>query len=63
MRTGELYDDVDAGLVAHAIVGSIQQALVFGKPRMSRRALVDGISRFCSRAVVAGAALSAGGMR
>lgn len=53
MREGELRRDYDPTVIAHAIVGLLQQGLRFGgHGRVSREALLANLVRFCSRALV-----------
>jgi AcrR family transcriptional regulator len=59
MERGEFRADYDALLVSHAIVGLIQQALQHGSQRSLDRDLVlDQVTRFCARALVAPATRS-----
>jgi AcrR family transcriptional regulator len=54
MERGEFVSDYDALLVGHAIVGLIQQALVYGSQHdLDRDVVLDQITRFCGRALVA----------
>jgi AcrR family transcriptional regulator len=54
MRRRELRRDYDPVVVAHAIVGLVQQGLRFGaQARISREALLGNLVRFCARALVA----------
>ncbi len=53
-QRGELRDDYDAHVIAHGIVGMIQAACVHGARRgAERRALLENLTRFCARALVA----------
>ncbi len=55
VERGEVHGDCDPLLVAHALVGLIQHALVHASQRaLPREAVVDQITRLCARAVVAG---------
>lgn len=50
---GHLRSDFDSNLIAHAIVGMIHQALVYGSStEMNRGALVDQITHFCELALM-----------
>lgn len=54
MERGEFRADYDPALVSHAIVGLIQQALQFGSQHeIDRDVVLDQITRFCGRALVA----------
>lgn len=54
MRRRELRRDYDPSVVAHGIVGLVQQGLRFGaNARISRAALLENLVRFCARALVA----------
>jgi len=53
MVRGELHRDYDPDVLAHGITGLVREALGRGVQRgMERDALVDEITRFCSRALV-----------
>ena len=53
MREGQLRSDFDPGLIAHAIVGFIHQALVYGGMHSANRDdLIDQVTRFCELALV-----------
>ena len=53
MKAGQLRRDFDAGLIAHAIVGLIHQALVYtGSHAVDRDDLVEQVTRFCDLALV-----------
>ena len=53
MLRGELRRDYDPVMIAHAIVGLVQQGLRFGAHGGSdRRALLENLVRFCARALV-----------
>ena len=53
MLRGELRGDYDPVLIAHGIVGLVQQGLRFGvHGGVERRALLDNLVRFCARALV-----------
>jgi AcrR family transcriptional regulator len=53
MLRGELRRDYDAALIAHGIVGLVQQGLRFGAHGgAERRALLENLVRFCARALV-----------
>ena len=54
MRAGELRRDYDPTVIAHAIVGLMQQGLRFGAHgRVSRETLLDNLVSFCAHALVA----------
>jgi AcrR family transcriptional regulator len=54
MRRGELRGDYDALVIAYGVVGFIQQAFVHGSTRgVERGDLIDHVTRFCGRALVA----------
>jgi AcrR family transcriptional regulator len=55
MRRGALASDYDAEIVAHGIVGMIHAASVHGTAarRPSRDELIENLTRFCSRALLA----------
>ncbi|MFI5317538.1 MAG: TetR/AcrR family transcriptional regulator [Myxococcota bacterium] len=54
MRRRELRRDYDPAVVAHGIVGLLQQGLRFGATaRVSREDLLANLVRFCARALVA----------
>jgi AcrR family transcriptional regulator len=54
MEKGEIRDDYDTHVIAHGIVGMIQAASVHGSGRgADRRALIENLTRFCGRALVA----------
>ena len=53
MREGRLRDGFDPHLIAHAIVGLVHQALVYGgQHKMNRDLLVEQITQFCDFALV-----------
>lgn len=53
IQAGELRSDFDPNLIAHAIVGFIHQALVYGATAsVDRENLVDQVTRFCDLALV-----------
>ena len=53
MLRGELRRDYDPVLIAHGIVGLVQQGLRFGSHGgVERRALLENLVRFCARALV-----------
>jgi hypothetical protein len=53
MQRGELRRDYDPSLIAHGIVGLLQQGLRFGSHGgVERRALLENLVRFCARALV-----------
>ena len=53
-KDGQLRDDFDPDLIAHAIVGLIHQALVYGgSASIARDSLIDQVTRFCELALVA----------
>jgi len=55
MARGELRCDYDPDVLAHGITGLVREALGRGVQRgVERAALVDEITRFCSRALVRG---------
>ena len=55
MTEGQLRSDFDPDLIAHAIVGLIHQALVYGgNTSVDRDDLVEQITRFCDLALVPG---------
>jgi AcrR family transcriptional regulator len=55
MQAGELSADYDPHVIAHGIVGMIQAACAYGARRdLSRRALLDNLTRFCARALAVG---------
>ena len=62
MRRGEIAADYDAEIVAHGIVGMIHAACVHGAAatRPPRALLLQNLTRFCSRALLASGARSAG---
>ena len=50
--SGELVDDFDTDLIAHGIVGLVQQVLVHGDQReLDRRVQLENLTRFCARAL------------
>ena len=54
VERGELRADCDPLLVAHALVGLIQQGLIHGSHRgLPRATVLDQITRLCARALVA----------
>lgn len=56
MRAGEFLGDYDPRLVSYAMVGLIQQALSHGTQLgLERDAVLDQVTRFCARALVAAA--------
>ncbi len=53
MLRGELRRDYDPALIAHGIVGLVQQGLRFGSHGgVERRALLENLVRFCARALL-----------
>jgi len=49
---GELADDFDVPLIAHAMVGLIQQGLLYGAHEgIDREGVIDNVIRFCTRAL------------
>jgi len=53
MLRGELRSDYDPAVIAHGIVGLVQQGLRFGTHGgVDRRVLLDNLVRFCARALV-----------
>ncbi|MGH2897441.1 MAG: TetR/AcrR family transcriptional regulator [Solirubrobacteraceae bacterium] len=53
MLRGELRSDYDPAVIAHGIVGLVQQGLRFGSHGgVERRALLENLVRFCARALV-----------
>lgn len=53
MLRGELRRDYDPAVIAHGIVGLVQQGLRFGvHGGVERRALLENLVRFCARALV-----------
>lgn len=53
MLRGELRRDYDPAVIAHGIVGLVQQGLRFGSHGgAERRALLENLVRFCARALV-----------
>jgi hypothetical protein len=53
MLRGELRRDYDPAVIAHGIVGLVQQGLRFGlHGGAERRALLENLVRFCARALV-----------
>jgi hypothetical protein len=53
MQRGDLRGDYDPAVIAHAIVGLVQQGLRFGThPGIERGALLEDLVRFCARALV-----------
>jgi AcrR family transcriptional regulator len=53
MARGELRADYDAAVVAHGIVGLVQQGLRFGaQGGIDRHVLLENLVRFCARALV-----------
>jgi len=53
MLRGELRRDYDPAVIAHGIVGLVQQGLRFGvHGGIERRALLENLVRFCARALV-----------
>ncbi len=53
MARGELHRDYDAELVAAAIVGLVQHALLHGRDEACRAAVLENVTRFCARALLA----------
>jgi hypothetical protein len=53
MLRGELRRDYDPAVIAHGIVGLVQQGIRFGlHGGVERRALLENLVRFCARALV-----------